>query len=123
MAKDFRIVEPEFMTKAKQSAVAAVESRFAHEESKRRELARRARMRRVFVWTILLVVAAAGGVYYLCRRGGIRFSDVTMRVHEAVRQQSAQQDREGVSRRSGGKPTGRVAITPVGEEPAPKKGR
>ena len=43
MAKDFKIVEPEFVTRAKQSAVAAVEARFKHEEEQRRKVERRER--------------------------------------------------------------------------------
>ena len=84
MAKDFRIVEPEFVTKAKQSAVAAVESRFAREEAQRRKVERRARVKGCFAWLILIAIAAAAGLYFVGKRYGIGFSEVSMRVHEAV---------------------------------------
>ena len=37
MNREFKIVEPEFVSKAKQSAVAAVEARFAREEKKKKQ--------------------------------------------------------------------------------------
>ena len=84
MAKDFKIVEPEFVTKAKQSAVAAVEARFKHEEEVRRRVERRARAKGCLAWVILLAMAAAGGVYWACRHYGIDISEVGLRVQEEL---------------------------------------
>ena len=84
MAKDFKIVEPEFVTKAKQSAVAAVEARFKHEEEIRRKMERRARAKGCLAWVILLAMAAAGGVYWACRHYGIDISEVRLRVQEEL---------------------------------------
>jgi hypothetical protein len=84
MAKDFKIVEPEFVTKAKQSAVAAVEARFRHEEEQRRKLERRARAKGCMAWLILVALALAGGGYWACVHYGIGISDVKMRVQEAM---------------------------------------
>ena len=83
MAKDFKIVEPEFVSRTKQSAVAAVEARFAREESQRRKVERRARAKGCLAWLILLAIVSAAGAYFACRHYGISFSEVTMRVHEA----------------------------------------
>ena len=84
MAKDFKIVEPEFMTKAKQSAVAAVEARFKREEDSRRKAERRARAKGCLSWGILLAMAVAGGVYWACRHYGIDISEVGLRVQEEL---------------------------------------
>ena len=84
MAKDFKIVEPEFVTKAKQSAVAAVEARFKREEDQRRKVERRARAKGCLAWVILFAVVVAGGVYWASRYYGIGFSEVHMRVQEAI---------------------------------------
>ena len=84
MAKDFKIVEPEFVTKAKQSAVAAVEARFKHEEEIRRRAERRARAKGCLAWVILLAMAVAGGVYWACRHYGIDISEVGLRVQEEL---------------------------------------
>ena len=84
MAKDFKIVEPEFVTKAKQSAVAAVEARFKREEESRRRAERRARAKGCLSWGILLAMAAAGGVYWACRHYGIDISEVGLRVQEEL---------------------------------------
>ena len=85
MAKeDFKIVEPEFVTRAKQSAVAAVEARFKHEEDQRRKLERRERAKGCMAWLILIALAAAGGIYWLCREYGIGLGEVRMQVAEAL---------------------------------------
>jgi len=84
MAKDFKIVEPEFMTKAKQSAVAAVEARFKREEDSRRKAERRARAKGCLSWGILLAMAVAGGAYWACRHYGINFNEVRLRVQEEL---------------------------------------
>ena len=84
MPKDFKIVEPEFVTRAKQSAVAAVEARFAREERQRRKVERRARAKGCFAWLILLAIAAAAGLYMAGRHYGIGVGEVNMRVHEAI---------------------------------------
>ena len=84
MAKDFKIVEPEFVTKAKQSAVAAVEARFKREEESRRRAERRARAKGCLSWGILLAMAAAGGVCWACRHYGIDISEVGLRVQEEL---------------------------------------
>ena len=84
MPKDFKIVEPEFVTRAKQSAVAAVEARFAREEKQRRTVERRARAKGCLAWLILLAIAAAAGLYLACRHYGIGVGEVNMRVHEMI---------------------------------------
>ena len=84
MAKDFKIVEPEFVTKAKQSAVAAVEARFRHEEEQRRKLERRARAKGCMAWAILFALALAGGAYWASVHYGIGIGEVKMRVQEAM---------------------------------------
>ena len=84
MPKDFKIVEPEFVTRAKQSAVAAVEARFARDENQRRKMERRARAKGCLAWLILLAIAGAAGIYLACRHYGIGISEVSMRVHEAI---------------------------------------
>lgn len=84
MSKDFKIVEPEFVTKAKQSAVAAVEARFRHEEEQRRKLERRARAKGCMAWLILVAFVAVGGGYWACVHYGIGVSEVKMRVQEAM---------------------------------------
>ena len=84
MSKDFKIVEPEFVTRAKQSAVAAVEARFAREEAQKRKVERRARAKGCLAWIILLAMAAAAGGYFACRHYGIGLSEISMRVHEAI---------------------------------------
>ena len=84
MAKDFKIVEPEFVTKAKQSAVAAVEARFKHEEEVRRRAERRVRAKGCLSWAILLAMAAEGGVYWACRHYDIDISEVGLRVQEEL---------------------------------------
>lgn len=84
MAKDFKIVEPEFVTRAKQSAVAAVEARFRREEEQRRKVERRARAKGCLAWVIIFAVAAGGGLYWASRHYGIGFSEVQMRVQEAL---------------------------------------
>lgn len=84
MSKDFKIGEPEFVTRTKQSAVAAVEARFAREEAQRRKIERRARAKGCFAWLILLAVVAAAGLYMAGRHYGIGVGEVNMRVHEAI---------------------------------------
>ena len=82
MSKNFKIVEPEFVTKAKQSTVAAVEARFAREEARKRKVAQCARAKSYIVWIVLLVLAAAGGAYLLYRHCGSASGGIKMRVHE-----------------------------------------
>ena len=85
MNREFKIVEPEFVSKAKQSAVAAVEARFAREEKKKKQADRRSRVKGCLAWLILLLIAAAGGVYFACYYYGVNVSEVHMRIHDAIK--------------------------------------
>ena len=85
MAKDFKIVEPEFVTKAKQSAVAAVEARYRHEEEMRRKLERRKRAKGCMAWVTIAALALAGGAYWASVHYGIGVSEVKMRFEEAMK--------------------------------------
>ena len=84
MSRDFKIVEPEFVSRSKQSAVAAVEARFAREEAQRRKVERRSRAKGCLAWLFLLLAATAAGLYFAARHYGIGAGEVTMRVHEAI---------------------------------------
>ena len=84
MRSDFKIEEPDFVSRSKQSAVAAVEARFSREEAQRRKMERRSRAKSCLAWLLLLSMAAVAGLYFAARHYGIGAGEVTMRVHEAI---------------------------------------
>ena len=74
----------DFVSRARQAAVAAVEARVACEEMRKRKAQSRSRTQGCLAWLILFSLVAAGGIYLACRHFNVGMNEVNMRIHEAV---------------------------------------
>lgn len=84
MSRDFKIVEPDFVTQAKRSAVAAVEQRVAREEAQRRRIERAKKTKGCLSWLFLLCVAVGVGVYFICRQYGVDWMRLDEHVNKMI---------------------------------------
>ena len=74
----------DFISRARQSAVAAVEARVALDEMRKCKAKPQSRTKGCLTWLILLSIVLAGGIHLVSRHYGLCVNEVNMRIHEAI---------------------------------------
>ena len=75
----------DFISRARRSAVAAVEARVAFEEMRKRKAKPQSSTKGCLMWLILLLIVVTGGIYLAYRHYGMGLNDVNIRIHETIK--------------------------------------